>query len=71
MSPRLLGALIIALPAILLAWTLLWRRHRSVYWFAVVLIGVGVGYLMATGATDDVARALLPQLTGPAPVRAR
>jgi hypothetical protein len=29
---------------------------RSVFWFALALIAVAMGYLMATGATDDIAR---------------
>ena len=38
----------------------LWRRQRPVLWFAVALILVGLGYLMATGATDDIARSIVP-----------
>jgi len=50
------GALIVCLPLILIAYALLWRRLRSVFWFSLALIAVGTGYLMATGATDDIAR---------------
>lgn len=71
MDPKLIGALIIAIPAILMARLILWRRNAAVYWFAVVLIAVGVGYLMATGATDDIARQLLPQFAGPAPAKVK
>jgi hypothetical protein len=38
------------------------RRQRAVFWFACVLILVGTGYLAATGATDDIARRLIPGL---------
>jgi hypothetical protein len=31
-----------------------------VFWFALALILVGLGYLMATGATDDIARSVVP-----------
>jgi len=55
LSAKLAGALIVALPLILLAWATL-RRRLPVLWFAVALILVGTGYLAATGATDDIAR---------------
>jgi hypothetical protein len=35
------GALIVSLPLILIAYALLWRRLRSVFWFALALIAVG------------------------------
>jgi hypothetical protein len=41
---------------ILAAYALLWRRLRAVFWFGLALIAVATGYLMATGATDDIAR---------------
>ncbi len=71
MTPKLIGALILAIPAILMARFVLWRRNPAIYWFAVALIAVGVGYLMATGATDDIAHQLLPQFAGPAPAKAK
>jgi hypothetical protein len=55
-SAKVSGALILSLPLILAAYALLWRRFRSVFWFALALIAVAMGYLMATGATDDIAR---------------
>jgi hypothetical protein len=55
-SAKVSGALIVSLPLILVAYALLWRRLRSVFWFALALIAVGTGYLMATGATDDISR---------------
>ena len=68
---HLAGAAILAIPAIIMAWAVLWRRQRPVFWFAVALIVVGVGYLTATGATEDIARRLVPQLSNPPPVRAK
>ena len=68
---HLAGAAILAIPAIIMAWAVLWRRQRPVFWFAVALIVVGVGYLTATGATEDIARHLVPQLSNPPPVRAK
>ena len=55
-SAKVSGALIVGLPLILAAYALLWRRLRSVFWFALALIAVATGYLMATGATDDISR---------------
>lgn len=60
----LIGALILALPAMAAAWLMLWRRHRPVFFFAAALIVMGVGYLASTGAADDVARKMAPALVG-------
>ena len=54
------GAIILGVPVILTAWMILRRQPRPVFWFALALILVGLGYLMATGATDDIARSLMP-----------
>lgn len=59
-SAKVAGAVILGVPLIVLAWALLWRPLRAVFWFAAVLILVGLGYLMATGATDDIALSILP-----------
>jgi hypothetical protein len=59
-SARLAGAVILGVPLIVLAGAALWRRQRPVFWFALALILVGLGYLMATGATDDIARRVVP-----------
>ena len=56
----LAGAVILGVPLILVAYAALWRRQRPVFWFAVALILVGLGYPMATGATDDIARGIVP-----------
>ncbi|MBS0241218.1 MAG: hypothetical protein JSS20_03515 [Proteobacteria bacterium] len=71
MTPKLAGALIVALPLIVIAWIALWRRMRPVFWFALALIVVATGYLMATGATDDIANRLVPQISSPPPARAK
>lgn len=65
------GALVIALPALLIAWLLLWRRARPVFWFAAALIVVGTGYLVATGAADDIGNRLVPHISNPPPARAK
>jgi hypothetical protein len=60
LTPKIAGAVILGVPLIVLAWAVLWRRQRPVFFFALALILVGVGYLAATGATDDIARWILP-----------
>jgi dipeptide/tripeptide permease len=57
---KLAGAVLLGVPLIALAWAALWRRQRPAFWFALALIVVGLGYLMATGATDDIARSIVP-----------
>lgn len=71
MTPKITGAIIIGIPLLIVAWALLWRRNRPVFWFALALIAVAVGYLMATGATDDIAIRLVPQISNPPPARAK
>jgi dipeptide/tripeptide permease len=51
---------ILGIPVILVAYAALWTRQRPVFWFALALILVGLGYLMATGAADDIARGIMP-----------
>jgi hypothetical protein len=46
--------LIVGLPAVLLALLLFWRRLRPVFWFALALTAVGLGYLASTGALSDI-----------------
>jgi MYXO-CTERM domain-containing protein len=57
---KLAGAVILGVPLIVLAGAALWRRQRPAFWFALALILVGLGYLMATGAADDIARSIVP-----------
>ncbi|HJZ31507.1 MAG TPA: hypothetical protein VKF35_10400 [Hyphomicrobiaceae bacterium] len=57
---KLAGALILGVPAMALAWLALRRQPRAVLLFALALILVGLGYLAATGASDEIAVKLLP-----------
>jgi dipeptide/tripeptide permease len=57
---KIAGAVILGIPLILVAYAGLWRRQRPIFWFALALIVVGLGYLTATGATDDIARSIMP-----------
>lgn len=70
MEDKLAGAAVVALPLAVVAWAVLWRRSRPVFWFALACIVVGTGYLTATGATTDIARALLGTRAAPAPAPA-
>jgi len=54
MMSAVIGAIIIALPAVILAALLFWRSLRPVFWFVLALIVVGSGYLVATGAAADI-----------------
>ncbi|MGZ5889712.1 MAG: hypothetical protein ACXWPI_17865 [Ktedonobacterales bacterium] len=58
-SPTILGALILGIPAITVAYFLLWYRNRPVFWFALALVAVGLGYLDFSGALDDIANFVL------------
>jgi hypothetical protein len=60
LPPELIGAIVVAVPALLLSWVALRRRQGPVVWLAFALILVGTGYLMSTGATGDIAGALFP-----------
>ncbi len=61
MSASIIGALIAGIPAVIVAYLVLWRRSTPVFWFALALIAVGLGYLAATGATADIAHYFLGQ----------
>ncbi len=59
---KIAGALILFVPILILIWGLLWKRQRPVFWFALAASIVGIGYLAATGATDDIARKMIPEM---------
>ena len=56
--PTLLGCLIMAVPAVLLAW-IAFRRERALFWFAVALIVVGLGYLATTPTPEGIAKVVM------------
>lgn len=53
--PTLLGCLVMGIPAILIAW-IAFRRERALFWFAVALILVGLGYLATTPTPEALAK---------------
>jgi hypothetical protein len=55
-AEALAGAGLVTLVPIWIAAILLSRQPRPVFWFACALIMVGAGYLIATGAAEDVGR---------------
>ena len=56
--PTLLGCLIMAVPAVLPAW-IAFRRERALFWFAVALIVVGLGYLATTPTPEGIAKVVM------------
>ena len=58
-SPTIVGALVVGVPAAVIAYLALWRRNRPVFWFALALVAVGLGYLDFSGALDDIAARVL------------
>jgi hypothetical protein len=45
-SGEIIGAAIVAVPLLFLAWGFLWRRHRPVFWFAVDIARIVVPNLV-------------------------
>jgi hypothetical protein len=64
-SPTVIGALVIAVPALFIAYVAFFWRRRPIFWFVVALVLVGLGYLGSTGALADIANLIL----GSAPLR--
>jgi hypothetical protein len=73
----LVGALVIGVPAYVALWLILRKQARAIFYFGVVLLAVGVGYLSATGATADIGKRVMSMTMGatkpstPAPAPAR
>ena len=61
MSPAdIAGAVILGIPLYVTAWVLLRKQPRAIFYFALVLLAVGLGYLTAVGASSDIARRIMP-----------
>jgi len=54
MIAKIIGLLILGVPALMIGAALLWRRYRPVFFFFLALLAVGLGYLATTGAAEDV-----------------
>ena len=71
MDAAIVGSLIFAVPALVVAWLALWRRTRPIFWSVLAMIAVATGYLNATGATRDIAAATIGYRCCAPPVPAR
>jgi hypothetical protein len=67
MNANIAGSMILGLPALVVAWFFLWKKHRPIFWFACVMILVGLGYLWATGAAGDIGRRVAPGMAATLP----
>jgi hypothetical protein len=56
--PTLIGTFLMGLPVIVLAW-FLFRRQRPIFFFALALTLMGLGYLATTQAPISVARTVM------------
>jgi hypothetical protein len=64
MTPAtVIGLASIASPLLIIFW-FLFRRQRAIWWFACALLVVGLGYLAATGAAQDIGVRLTPTFVG-------
>lgn len=61
MTPTIAGVLTLALPLLLLG-ILFLRRNGVVFLFFVALSAVGIGYLVTTGAVDEIGTAALDMI---------
>lgn len=61
MTPTLAGILALALPLFLLGLLFL-RRNGWIFAFYTALCAVGIGYLVTTGAIDDIGTEVLNQI---------
>ena len=70
MTADLAGAIILGVPLAVAALLTLRKQPRAIGLFALALILVGMGYLMAVGATGDIARRVMPsQFPAAVPVK--
>ena len=53
-SPTVIGALVLGVPAVFIAYVAFFWRRRPIFWFVVALVLVGLGYLGSTGALRDI-----------------
>lgn len=59
LTAELIGAAIIVVPAIFIAYLFFFWRRRAIFWFIVALVLVGTGYLYSTGALHNIGTALI------------
>ena len=54
-----IGALIIGIPVLVVAYFAFFWRQRPIFWFVMALVVAGLGYLGSTGALADIANLIL------------
>jgi len=59
MTAQVVGLAAMAVIAFAVAFVLLWRRRRAVFWFAIALSLLGLGYLSTTPAPSDLVHGVL------------
>jgi hypothetical protein len=60
-AATIVGVLALALPT-LIVYRILFRKTPVIFWFAVALTAIGIGYLVTTGAAEDIGRMIAPPL---------
>ena len=68
-SPTVIGALIVGVPSLFLAYVFFFWRRRPIFWFVVALVVVGLGYLASTGALREFGIAIVGEAETLSPVR--
>lgn len=58
MTPKLIGLLILGIPALIIGWAVLRQQRRPIFFFYLALLAIGLGYLAVTGAAEDVYKAV-------------
>ena len=53
-SPTVIAALVLGVPALVIAYVAFFWRRRPMFWFVVALVLVGLGYLGSTGALREI-----------------
>lgn len=69
LAMSLVGTAVIGLPAYVIAWLFLRKQPRAIFWFALALLLVGLGYLIATGATADIGKRVMILISSSGPAK--
>lgn len=59
MSPELIAALTLGVPALFIAYVAFFWRRRPIFWFVAALVLVGLGGLYSTGALHDIGNTII------------
>ncbi len=64
LTASLIGTAVLAVPAYVVLWLALRRQPPAIFRFGLALLAVGLGYLIATGATADVGQRVMAVWAG-------